>query len=403
MRNVQEFNTNIQGSRGLFAFLVLVSHVENSGLNGGGPGWLHFALSSFQYGVELFFCISGYVITMSLMRAPSAGRFLLDRALRIMPVFLTLQVILFAVGTTFIHEHLFAVMHGWSLVWLLVADSLLLPGIFPIPAVQEAAWSLSYEFAFYLLVCVYWFAGWRLKKWQRIAIAAIAVTVFVDIYPRAIFFSVGVITYVMQAGAVSRWGNRPWTRLSPFAYLCVMLFSWRMIRYLSNGLQIDGMMLHQWLGDVRIFWAVVAYVSGLLFFVTMYHDQGIYGRLMRTRVFQWMGSISYSFYLWHPIVMFATKRFLVNSLLPIIGDGWGQLAFFLLSLPIAMVAAHASYILIERHLTKWVKSRLSARAIPVQQPSIARPMVASSRMPSPAAQIAGGLRIARDLNKSMGD
>jgi peptidoglycan/LPS O-acetylase OafA/YrhL len=369
MRGFQEFNSNIHGSRGLFAFLVFVSHVENSRLNGGGPGWLHFALSSFQYGVELFFCVSGYVITMSLMRAPSAGRFLLDRALRIMPVFLTLQIIVIAVGTTFIHVDIFAVMHGWSLAWLLVADSLLLPGIFPIPAVQDAAWSLSYEFAFYLLVCFYWFEGRRLEKWQRIVVAAIAVTVLVDLYPRAIFFSVGVITYVMQARAGSRWAGRPWTRGLPFVCLGVMLFSWRMIRELSDGLQIDGMMLHQWLGDVRIFWAVAAYVFGLLFFVTMYHDDGIYGRLMRTPVLQWMGSISYSFYLWHPIVMFATKRFLRSSLLPIIGEGWGQLAFFLLSLPVALLAAHASYILIERHLTIWLRSRIAARANLVRQPS----------------------------------
>ena len=40
-----------------------------------------------------------------------------------------------------------------------------------------------------------------------------------------------------QAGVIGRWVSRPWTRLSPFVYLCVMLFGWRMIRSLSGAIR----------------------------------------------------------------------------------------------------------------------------------------------------------------------
>ena len=59
------FNRTVHGARGLFAGIVLLYHVVNSGL----PTWpllqsapIEFAFRTTEYGVELFFCISGFVI-----------------------------------------------------------------------------------------------------------------------------------------------------------------------------------------------------------------------------------------------------------------------------------------------------------------------------------------------------
>ena len=50
------------------------------------------------HGVELFFMISGFLIPASLVRHASVGKFFYDRALRILPVFVVLHLVLFVAG-----------------------------------------------------------------------------------------------------------------------------------------------------------------------------------------------------------------------------------------------------------------------------------------------------------------
>ena len=83
------FNPYVQGARGLFAMTVFVFHVVNSNLPTFGlldHGWLNDCLRSSEYGVELFFCVSGFAITMSLGSRRSLRLFMWDRAIRIFPV-----------------------------------------------------------------------------------------------------------------------------------------------------------------------------------------------------------------------------------------------------------------------------------------------------------------------------
>src|SRR4051812_32679218 len=85
----EAFNRTVHGARGLFAGIVLFYHAVNSGL----PSWLwlqwaplQFVLRMTGYGVELFFCISGFVIVGTLRRAPRPVAFMQDRLIRIYPV-----------------------------------------------------------------------------------------------------------------------------------------------------------------------------------------------------------------------------------------------------------------------------------------------------------------------------
>lgn len=354
------FNLNIHGCRGLFAFLVFVFHMENAELSARYFWNTRFALwflPSFASGVELFFCISGYVILMSMMRTPTATKFIADRLLRIMPVLLVLQVLLF-IGGTIVHDKQFAGnMSFWEGSWLFISNALVLPGVFDISQINPPAWSLSYEMLFYIVACIFYYRVSSFVTDRRLLvllIGAVAVPL-VLVYPRSVFFSVGILALLNEdriRGLAGRW----W--FTPFPYLVVFLISWRISwQTIIFRHDYDHTVLMPWMAEPAIRAAswVVAYISGALFFFSMLHDDGWFGRLMRTRIVQYMGTISYSFYLWQASSEYICKRFLTHAVLPRIGDDWGTTLLLAITLPVSLLSAHLSYRFIERDLTKWLR------------------------------------------------
>jgi len=90
----RHLNLQIHGLRGLAALLVFIYHAYGMPLIGGfWPAGISSAIAApflaGQLGVEIFFVISGYLITASLIRHDNVPRFLLDRAIRIHPAFIS--------------------------------------------------------------------------------------------------------------------------------------------------------------------------------------------------------------------------------------------------------------------------------------------------------------------------
>jgi peptidoglycan/LPS O-acetylase OafA/YrhL len=368
------FNLNVQGCRGLFACMVLVHHVQNSGL-GSGAFWANsvsqFYFMGFQYAVELFFGISGYVIAVPLAQAKSARSFLGDRLLRLMPLFMMIHLLLFTLGPIF-HAKLFVDADLWTWCTLFVTNTLLLPGIFDLPIVQPQAWSLSYEMLYYVLAATYYFYLRRLDRLPRIVLTTVVLVWLFDRYPRSIFFSIGVIARQVEPWLWQRPSYQRFNRVSPVVYLLLMLTCWRGIDFISGVGAIDHMRMLDWLADIRIVLAFAAYGGGLAFFVTMLHDDGAFGRAMQSRLFQYLGTISYSFYLWHPLIMYGVKRILRNIVLPHVGDAWGKTLLFVCAMASSLVAAHLSYLFIEQKFARKAKAFFATPAAqPRQMPMVA--------------------------------
>jgi peptidoglycan/LPS O-acetylase OafA/YrhL len=355
------FNGNIHGCRGLFAGMVIIYHVENSGLSGGliwDNAFVQYVAGSFCFGVELFFCISGYVISMSLMRTPTLSRFIEERLRRILPVAFFIQVLLF-IGGTIIHDKQFDHIGAAAWIRLFASNALLLPGLLNIAMVNPPAWSLSYEVVFYIVASIFFYHGVKRNR-PALIIAIIMVVVFLfDWYPRAIFFTIGIFAYLAEERFTPR------TRhgcLVLFTGLAAFLLSWRTVKWLSAETLIEHMTILSWVADARIWLAGAAYISAGIFFFTMLHDNGIFGRLMKSRPLQYLGSISYSLYLWHPTIMYVTKRFTAYYVLPVIGPEWGKTVLLILSLPVAIAVSHASFIYLERRLTPAIQTGIAKLA-----------------------------------------
>jgi len=98
-----------------------------------------------RYGVELFFIISGFVITMSLSRCDNVTQFLISRFSRLFPTFwvsmtITSLVILWASGSGNIYQYL--------------VNLTMMPTLFGVDNVDGSYWTLLYELVFYFLIAV---------------------------------------------------------------------------------------------------------------------------------------------------------------------------------------------------------------------------------------------------------
>jgi peptidoglycan/LPS O-acetylase OafA/YrhL len=346
-----DYNRNLNGLRGLCAFLVFLRHIW------GGPrleGWwgdtlpdaalFDFLFDSLQCAVEIFFMISGFLITASLLRAPSIRHFVIHRVLRIYPVFLATHVIVFGLGPVLHYKLLDGVDAArWS--WLFATNGLLLPGIVDLPIVQTNAWSLSYEAAFYVFSIAAYRLGRHLAPRPRMLLIALATAGACFLYPRAVFFAAGAIVFLMddRAGAL---GRRRW---------------------LMPGLLLPALfLLLQASLDASTGWTRLGYAAGFLIgiplFAALVHGHGAFGRLLRTRPMQYLGDISYSFYLWHPFAYFAGKK-IVRTLASGAPPAAQVALLLLVALPIAVGLSHASHRLIERVATGALRRRLEARPL----------------------------------------
>lgn len=347
----------VQGLRAACVLAVFAFHVLNSGLVpppqgqlADGVFWLSHGL---RYGVEVFFMISGYVIVGSLRRHASVGAFLQDRVLRIFPLWIPLALAMLAAGGVLAR-------HGGPLPAALSSGASLLPSlaimapILPVPAIHPAQWSLNYELWFYALAALAWALGtrtpWRIAAW--VLPAALMVTLF----PRALFFVPGVLVAVTE----------PWLRQHAHwlrhAWLGLPLAG---VAWLSTD--IEAAALSRTLVDVAIDGqapaVLLAFAGATAFFawVVVARANASRGLLVQPAM-QWLGTISYSFYLVHPLVLAAIKHALLPHL-PI--AGWpAAVVLAVVGLPVAALASWATWSLFEVRLRRWLVRELPARGRP---------------------------------------
>jgi peptidoglycan/LPS O-acetylase OafA/YrhL len=364
---VARFNRPVHGARGLFASAVYVFHVVNSGL----ATWPFlqtfaalFLLRTTEYGVELFFCISGYVICGTLRRARSPGAFLEDRAVRIFPVLWSTIFVIVALG-------LVTGVRGWAamdkvtLLWELPANLLVLPGIFPIHLLHPAAWSLSYEMCFYLACALLWSLrlwGGRRAVWAMVPAAA----AMLALDPRGLPFLSGVL---VAEGYLSSPRLAGLLRY-PLPLLLIFLMAWHEIQILSLPNLLILTNLFEWAHDFRLPLAILAFVAATLAFGGIAAGHGLLGRFLRTPVLQYLGTISYSFYLWHPIVMSGVKIAMIHTGLAAAAGYGAQALFLVLALPPSLLLAHASQRVLERGAGIWLRHRLH-HPVPLQTAALA--------------------------------
>ncbi len=357
------FNYSINAFRGVCVLLVFFYHVVNSGL-------LHVAApstilttavrlfsESWRYGVELFFMISGYVIVASLRRHRSIGAFLRDRCMRIFPVWIPVHIGLFAIGAL-TGWKIFHDLNGPQLLLIFFSNLLLIPPLLPIPVTHPASWSLSYEWLFYLTAA----AAFALATARKSPVVmrglwmawTVVILTLLCLIPRALFFLPGVI---VACGWLPRWWvSFRWPSLS----MIVFLFAWRLVDL--NYAEPAAYSILAILASTKIIYMLIAFTAGLHLFAGISEDRGSIVWL-RGRAIQFLGTVSYSFYLWHPIVMFVVKKLITTHMQSSVNGVVQTITFATVSFAVALVISWLSYRFIEQGLAKALRRILSQRAV----------------------------------------
>ena len=340
----QEFRRDIQGLRALAVILVIGNHAGIPGFAGG------------YVGVDVFFVISGYVITQLLLReAPKGLRrgladFYARRIRRIVPaatatLVATLVVALVALGPS-VNSELPADVRWASLFaanWRLIAtgSNYFVPGIYPSLITQF--WSLAVEEQFYLFfpLLVFLIAGLVAPK-HRLRVLAIVLVVAVGLSalwslhispndptpayysPLTRFWELGLgcllATVTSRVRPVSVWSDRV-AVLVGLALLALALVN------LNATSTYPGWLAWLPTGATALFiWAGAA---GPRTWLT---------KLLSTRPLVYLGAISYSLYLTHYVWVTLPKQ--LPS--PLLGWGWT-----LLELAGTLITAMISYHLLE--------------------------------------------------------
>ena len=201
LESKSKFYPSVQGLRGFAAMSVFCLHLYLMALHGGFfphfPPFVEGAWSTLGNGVGLFFIISGFVIPASLVRHGNIRQFIKDRVLRIMPLFTLLHLIVFTVGPFIGYKW----MRGIDLKYyaeLFLANLTFTALPFGLPLAQQNAWTLTYEWLFYIVVGVIWLVAKQKKS--RVA--------------KSVYFNYSYITVLLVSTKFilhSRHGVRPFS------------------------------------------------------------------------------------------------------------------------------------------------------------------------------------------------
>ncbi len=289
---------SMEGLRGLAVFLVFLVHYISL-----SEPWISDSDELFYYaslihslgniGVDLFFVLSGYLIYgMLIKREYKFVPYLHRRIERIYPVFIAVFALYLVMSFAFPDKSKIP-DGGWEATRYIAENFLLLPGMLAIKPLITVAWSLSYEFFFYLIVPFLIFVL-RLRHWppsSRITFFLILSAViliqpsFFGNHVRLAMFISGVL--VFEVATCYQKGHK---------YLDIF-------GSLGLAFALAGTMAQKTFGFSGQ-WKF-AILAASFFFLTLacFTMDGYTSRMFRWTPLRWLGNISYSYYLIHGLTL----------------------------------------------------------------------------------------------------
>jgi peptidoglycan/LPS O-acetylase OafA/YrhL len=362
--------------RGIAATVVVILHFAYSTLPEAGvilSRHTRFFRDGYLF-VDLFFILSGFIMTHVYLESFIMGvnkanywTYLRARFARIYPLHLfTLGVL---VGLESIKSFLpnFQAFTGNFNFTALVANVLMLqafdfnclPLLWCKSTWNEPAWSISVEF---LIYCIFPFLLFALLKTKPktdwfIYIATLLVLLLLIRFTRGTLESIIGIPSIARCGlecvlGIITYKAYQWGRHQN-------KFNFKLLE-LGSTLLVIGLM-HKWIRSRVIFDWVTLPAFSLLILSLASATNGFISRILNSRPFLYLGTISYSIYMVHwCLIQFLETFWLFQFQVPF-GNGFDQNSCLLalgLFTPISLVAAAFTYHLIEVPMRNLLKPRL---------------------------------------------
>jgi peptidoglycan/LPS O-acetylase OafA/YrhL len=341
--------TPIDALRGIAALLVVWQHtaesfvkIPNIGQNGTELADISTSLDFGRIGIMCFFLISGYVIPYSFSTSSSKPirHFAIRRVFRLYPAY-WLSLILITLYLTFINTPF-----STSTV---IANITMLQSFFSQPHMIGLYWTLQVELIFYGLCALLFY--FRLLNQSRIIMLLIS-----------LFFMLFVMTQSSQAlfGLKINFSKE----FQLFPYLLSTMFLGSLYRKLHEtqaqdtqikryvllatfmclGLPLFLLMTSLFGFDLTpdaFRFGISHSLAFLLFYIGVKVMKKPYG------LFIWLGTISYSIYLLHPIILQAFVRFVLKSQSPFV-QSLHLSIYLVITMGLSIICATLVYNLVEK-------------------------------------------------------
>lgn len=301
---------DIDGLRTVAVLPVMLFHAGVPGMAGGFVG------------VDVFFVISGYLITKSLLddagysAAARIGRFYQRRSKRILPALLTMLAVTLVAGYLTFLPAQFNDLAASAIAAVLFASNFWFwatSGYFAAPAEMMPllhTWSLAVEEQFYIAFPLLLIAfGLRTVLFRNAVLAAALLGFALNAW----------LTY-RSPGVAFYWPVRSWELLAGSA---LILYSPQLSErsreiVAAGGLAMIAVSVLMFSGDMRFpGFAAALPVLGTVGVIAGGPSTAV-GRALSLKPIVWIGLISYSLYLWHwPILVFAKQITVSEHLEPL--------------------------------------------------------------------------------------
>jgi peptidoglycan/LPS O-acetylase OafA/YrhL len=294
--------------RGFAACLVMLQHtLYQSGLLGSDltrltgfiPTWLELG----ETGVVAFFIVSGFVIPLSLEKTNDFRLFWVHRALRIYPLYALIYC------TTLLFRHAGGIHSALDLFENIVAHALFIQEYLKVPGFVGGSWTLSLEVVWYIVVSSLFLVGLN-KATRLIVTGAVGLSILAQC-ACAIGFHLPMGRISMLVCCVLglefyRYFTDEHRRLEFGIILIILLMTIALNLYVGLKLFPSPhptasfqMAANSWI------------LAGVIFSVPYFSRSS---SIWMNPYFDFLGRISYSIYLVHPVVLYVLSFFDVHGM-----------------------------------------------------------------------------------------
>lgn len=324
--------TYIDSMRGIAALLVVLMHNVQPIATGSVRAVIYDIIDPGKVGVVMFFAISGFVIPFSFPKGPAPlQRFLISRFFRLYPAYwlsmLVYLLLLLVAGTVL--PSIINVAANATMAQMAIGQ----------PNIIGVYWTLFIELQFYLLCVVAFWSGCLHRPKFTFGASLGMLTVAAILALARFFLERKVPVAIPLSLSIMFWGTL-WRESLVNGSREHHLYACTMLVLFVVAIPIISLMAYDVDLGLEENWVryAISYLSGIAIFIAFSTQIRLTGK-----AFVWLGSISYSLYLFH-----VHARDLTQLVLSATGIGLPEWISVLISFAVAIGIAGLVFSLLER-------------------------------------------------------